>query len=261
MKTSGVPNKAQAESVSRKIAFSALLAAERGTFAEKALNTELSKTAVVAKDRALITELVYGVTRNRTRLDHIIGLYSKKPGKKISLTLRVILRMGIYQLLELDRIPPRAAVNESTLQARRMLTPAVAGMVNGLLRKVSSERNELLREPDDGIHELGNYYSHPEWLVERLICQFGPARTKSILKFNNSRPSLLLRVNTGKISLKNFLALLEKQNISWNKDYPEFDSVELGSLSQPVASIEGFSSGLFLVQDFASQIISGLLEI
>ena len=251
----------QHESISRKIAFTSLKSVENGIFAESAINRELSKTCVSDKDRALITEIVYGVTRNRSHLDHIISLFSNNPSKKISATLRLILRMGIYQLLYLDRIPPRVSVNESALQARRMLDGSIAGMVNGLLRKVSQCREDLLVEPKDNPDEMANFYSHPKWLVKRWVDQYGPEAAKVILRFNNSRSRLLFRVNTQKISLENFLSSLEKQNIRWIKVYPEWNSVELQGLGQPVSSIDGFKQGLFMVQDFASQLIPDLLKL
>lgn len=254
-------NMTQHESISRKIAFTSLKSVEKGVFAESAINRELSRTFVSEKDRALITELVYGVTRNRTHLDHIISLFSNNPSKKISATLRLILRLGIYQLLYLDRMPPRVSVNESTLQARRMLDRSIAGMVNGLLRKVSQSREDLLVEPKENLEEIANYYSHPKWLVKRWVDQYGPEAAKAILRFNNSRSRLLLRVNTQKISLENFLSLLERQNIGWVRDYPEWNSVELQGLGQSVSSIDGFKQGLFMVQDFASQLIPDLLKL
>ena len=236
------------------------MAVEKGTFAETAIDRELSRSNVSGKDRALITELVYGVTRNKSHLDQIISLFLNNPQKKISPTLRLILRMGIYQLLYLDRIPLRAAVNESNLQAKRMLNASMAGLVNGLLRKVSQTRETLLAEPEDNLNQLSNYFSHPEWLVKRWVDEFGVEETKNILRFNNSRSRLLLKINTARISLPDFLTLLERQNISWTKDYPDWDSVELAGFGQPVSSIDGFRKGLFLVQDFASQLIPGLLK-
>ncbi len=257
--TSRNPN--QHESVARKIAFSSLMAVEKGAFAENAIDRELSRSNVTAKDRALITELVYGVTRNKSHLDHILHQFLNNPEKKISPTLRLILRIGIYQLLYLDRIPLRAAVNESNLQARRMLNASMAGLVNGLLRKVSQSRETLLEEPGDNLNDLSNYFSHPKWLVKRWVDEYGVEGAKNILRFNNSRSRLLFRVNTARISLHDFLSLLERQNIGWTKDYPDWDSVELAGFGQPVSSIDGFRQGLFLVQDFASQLIPGLLKI
>ncbi len=249
------------ESPARQLALSALLAVEKGTFAEQAINDGLEKTLVSVKDRALFTELVYGVTRNRIYLDHVVDRFLKKPSKKMSPILRLILRLGSYQIIYLDRIPPRAVVNESTIQAQRLLSGIMAGLVNGVLRKISENREDLKKEPANEANELGKFYSHPEWLVLRWLNEYGPLETTNILRFNNSRPSLVIRVNTNKIPFENFLQNLDRQNIKHGKIYPDFDSIEIRNLGQPVSSIDGYSSGHFLVQDIASQIIPGLLKI
>lgn len=249
------------ESIARKLVFTGLLAVEKGLFAEQAINDALQKTTVSREDRALITELIYGVTRNRIYLDHVISQFLNKPSRKISSALRMILRMGVYQLLYLDRIPVRAVINESTLQARRLLSQAMAGLVNGLLRKVSANISALTNEPLDEVGELCNYYSHPKWLVQRWFEEYGASKTRSILKFNNSRPCLVIRINTGKIPYETFVMRLHEQNIELGNKHPEFNSVEIRSLGKPVSSIKGFKEGYFLVQDIASQIIPGLLKI
>lgn len=249
------------ESPARKLALTALLAVEKGMFAEQAVNEGLEKTSVSIRDRSLFTELVYGVTRNRIYLDHVVDRFLNKPSKKMSPVLRLILRLGSYQIIYLDRIPPRAVVNESTIQAQRLLSRIVAGLVNGVLRKISENREDLKKEPINEANELGKYYSHPEWLVQRWLDECGPLETRNILQFNNSRPSLVIRVNTNKIPFEAFLQTLDKHNIQHGKIYPDFDSIEIRNLGQPVSSIEGYSNGHFLVQDIASQIIPGLLKI
>jgi 16S rRNA (cytosine967-C5)-methyltransferase len=236
------------------------MAVEKGSFAEQAINDALSRPGIPRDDRALMTELVYGVTRNRTYLDSVITRFLNNPSKKISAALRAILRMGIYQLLFLDRIPARAVVHESTLQTHRILGQTMVGLVNGLLRKVSLNTEILIKEPGNDESELSEYYSHPKWLVQTWLDEFGERGTADILKFNNSRPTLTLRVNTNKISFDGFVPRLRSQNIRLGREFPHYNSVEILGLSQPVSSIDGFSEGLFLIQDLASQIIPGLLK-
>ncbi len=253
-------NKQSEESISRKLALSALLTVEKGQYAEQSLNEILHGRVLSREDRNLVTELVYGVTRNRSHLDHIISQFLKNPGKKISHILRNILRMGVYQIIYLDRIPVRAIVNEATLQAKRLLTMSTSGFVNGLLRNVSANSESIRMAPKNSSAELSKYYSHPEWLVKRWFDQYGPDQTVKILEFNNSRPSLVFHANTHKISFGEFLERLKQCGLRIGAIYPEFSSLEITSLGQPVSTVAGFEEGLFLVQDLASQLVPSLLK-
>ncbi len=249
------------ESIARQMAIRCLMAVEKGSFAEQTLIDLLDHINISTLDRSLLTELVYGVTRNKIRLDNVIDQFLNQPSKKISLLLRSILRIGTYQILYLDRMPIRAAVNEATLQAKRLIGEGVSGLVNAVLRKISDNKNSLNNDPAEDVDELSNYYSHPKWLVSRWVHQYGMLTTKKILLHNNSRASLVLRTNTNKISFVKFVESLKSQDISLSREIPEFDSVEISNLGQSVSSIRGFEEGHFLVQDIASQVVPKLLRI
>ncbi len=150
--------------------------------------------AMKSEDKALATQLVYGVTANRTRLDYYTSKFSKIPLKKISPWIMDVLRMGFYQLYFLDKIPASAAVNESVKLARRYGHSASAGFVNGVLRRAAKDGAPAL--PDD----LSVVYSHPRWLVDMWIKDYGKESTVKMLEADNTVPHSYVRANTLKIS-------------------------------------------------------------
>lgn len=156
------------------------------------LKKHLSASDLSGVDKAFATELVYGVVKNRTRLDYIISKYSKQKLKKISIWIINILRMGVYQIIFLDKIPLSAAVNESVKLAKRYGHQASSGFVNGVLRNVG--RNGDVEYPK-GREYYEIYYSHPKWLVDMLFDQYGDD-AKTIIENNNKIPVTTVRVNT-----------------------------------------------------------------
>ena len=150
--------------------------------------------SVKSEDKALATQLVYGVVSNRTRLDYYTSKFSKIPLKKISPWIMDILRMGFYQLYFLDKIPASAAVNESVKLARRYGHSASAGFVNGVLRRAAKDGEPEL--PDD----LSIVHSHPQWLVDMWIKDYDKEITIKMLEANNTVPESYVRANTLKIT-------------------------------------------------------------
>lgn len=163
------------------------------------LKNQLSASDLSGVDRAFATELVYGVVKNRTRLDYIISKYSKQKLKKISDWIINILRMGVYQIIFLDKIPLSAAVNESVKLAKRYGHQASSGFVNGVLRNVG--RNGDVEYPK-GKEYYEIFYSHPKWLVDILFDQYGDD-AKAIIENNNKIPKTTVRVNTLKSNSQN----------------------------------------------------------
>ncbi len=193
-----------------------------------------------ARDAAFLSELVRGVVRNRVRLDYIMAAYSSLRLKKLSPWIVNILRMGIYQLCFMDKVPPSAAVNESVKLARRFGHAASAGFVNALLRTVSVKGEPKL--PDTGVEALSVRYSYPLWMAQRLVKDFGYERAESLMCAGNEEAPLVIRANTLKISpelLEERLGEAVKTRhgvmLTINKGY----SVEM---------LSGFSAGLFTVQ-------------
>ena len=142
----------------REIAMKVIYDVEfNGAYSNMALKKAL-KTDMPKQDKAFISNLVYGVTDRKLTLDYVIGKFSKIKLKKISKYILIILRMGIYQIMFMDKVPTSAAVNESVKLARRYGHGASAGFVNGLLRNVSKTEIEY---PSDKIEYLSVKYSFP----------------------------------------------------------------------------------------------------
>ncbi|MFP4242346.1 MAG: 16S rRNA (cytosine(967)-C(5))-methyltransferase RsmB [Chitinispirillaceae bacterium] len=157
------------------------------------------------RDRRFIFELVFGIVRNRTYIDYCINKFLT--GEKKLDTLRRILQIGVYQILFMDRVPDHAAVNESVKLAKQNRKSAGAsGVVNAVLRNIIKNKHKITL-PDsqkDLLERLSVEFSHPRWMIQRWLKNFGLAKTKKILSFNNQRPSIFLRRRIRNISRQQF---------------------------------------------------------
>jgi 16S rRNA (cytosine967-C5)-methyltransferase len=234
-------------------------AVRSGRYAEEALSEKLDAQCLSREDRALATELAYGVLRWRLRLDSMIARCLDSPKRKLHPRVREILRMAVYQLTLLDRIPDHAAVNEAVNQARSWFGERTAGFVNAVLRTTVRNLDALTTVPDENPQSLAVYYSHPVWLVKQWLDRFGPEGTRGILVHNNSRATLVIRVNRLKTDCDGLVRLLESRGISVTRTIPQPDALLIGSAGAPVRELPGFDEGLFAVQDAASQMVASLL--
>ena len=174
---------------------------------DRILETAFSQGRIDRRDRRFIFEIVYGVIRRRLTLNYMIDqLLATKALKKNS-HLRRILQVGLYQIIYMERVPDHAAVNESVKLAKAdPATRDVAGVVNGVLRKVLADQRApvLPSAKYDLIEHLSIKYSHPRWMVERWLKNFGLAQTKQLLVFNNTKPDIYLRRKIRNLSRQQF---------------------------------------------------------
>ncbi len=203
------------------------------------------------KDRAFITNLVYGTIKAQITIDYIIGCYSKVKIKKISPYILAILRMGIYQIKFMDKIPDSAAVNESVNLAKRYGHKASAGFVNGILRNVL--RNEI-EYPEDELENLSVKYSYPLWLLKRWCEDFGKSFTIDLMESMNKEPEVSLRVNLLKTTPEKLLEVLPDARIS------EISSDMILSDGFDVGNSEGYKKGLFTPQDISASFSARVLN-
>jgi 16S rRNA (cytosine967-C5)-methyltransferase len=195
---------------------------------------------------------VYGVIERRITLDYIIDKLSSLPPSKIERTTRNILRMGLYQLMHLDRIPPHAAINESVALATRK----TAGFVNALLRSYQRRCGELaLPDREDGILPyLSVTYSFPEPLCARFVDIFGAERAERVLAAFSHRPPTTVRVNTLKTDREAVISRFAP-DASPSPISPDGVIIEGAD-----ALRQGLNEGLFFVQDAASQLCVRTLD-
>ena len=232
----------------------ALTALERcardGAWSAAALDVVLRDYALEPRDAGLAARLFLGVLQNDRYLDHYIDLYCQS---KTEPRLRQILRLGAYQLLFLDKIPPHAAVSETVELCREAKLDRAASLVNAVLRRLAENREVLPPIPGQGSAEyLAIRYSHPRWLAERLISVRGYAFTEGFFAANNESSGLCIQVNRLSVSPETYERALERQGIS----FEHFDALP-GCLELPggkVTELPGFEEGLFYVQDRAARV-------
>ncbi len=236
------------KTTARSCALEILLKCEsEGGYSNLALDNALDKAALSISDRALVTELVFGVIERRITLDYYLSKLSSNKLSKIEPRVLCLIRLGIYQLAFLDRVPSYAAVNESVSLAPKR----AKGFVNAILR--SFMRLEGLPElPDDPIERLSVKYSYPTDLCKLFCSEFGEKRAESLLDAMNSRPTATLRVNTLKADRDSVIAYLEKEGIEAKA--ARLSPVGVVTGKGAVAKLKGFKEGRFFVQDEASQI-------
>lgn len=250
------------ESPARRLALKILGDVRKGAFAENALDRRLrSEPDLSRQDRTLTTELVYGVLRWKTRLDRILERCSDRPLKKIQPSIGEILRIALYQIFLLDRVPDHAAVNQAVIQARRSSGPPGGAFVNAVLRKAARSRQTVDPAPGDDAQSLADYYAHPLWLVERWIDEFSLASTQRVLHMNNSPALLVIRANTLKCTRDELRGLLEADGIETEFIDCAPDALTLSHIGRPVHSLPGYRDGMFVVQDPASQMIAPMLRV
>lgn len=223
------------------------------------IETVLYGSALAANDRQLAVMLVQGVLRQLQYLDAVIGRFSKVPLAKMKPLTRMALRVGVYQLIFLDRIPDSAAVNETVKVLKKERQPPwIINFVNGVLRTVVRSRESL--PPPDGKDEKGNpFLNHPEWLVRRWQAQYGSETTGRICRVNNREPVLVIRTNTLKTTSAELARLLTDSGCEVQPGQYAPHSLVLHSLPGPVAALPGYEEGLFHVQDEAAQLAGMLL--
>jgi len=169
-----------------------------GAYLSLALRYGMDRRSLDARDRALVTELSYGVQRHRGRMDFVIAAFSRRPPGELDPGVLDVLRLGMYQLTDM-RIPQHAAVNESVSLARRLLGRGAASYVNAVMRSACRDMDRLSWPSREEFPSfLETLYSHPRWLVEYLLCLLGPEAAEDLCAANNAVPDLALRVNPAK---------------------------------------------------------------
>ena len=208
------------------------------------------------RDRRLVTELVYGVLRNRGLLDFYIAQLSRRPLRRLDQVILWILRVGLYQT-EFLRVPDRAAVHEAVSLCRWFRKSSAAGFVNAVLRHFLRKKPVL--PAGSSPHALAIGYSHPEWLVQRYLTRYGLSQTEALLKRNNQPPLPSLWVNVFKTDLESFCERLNQEAIDF-QTYPNLPNCLL--IHSPTFSQHDLyraNYGFFM--DVASQEIAYLAKV
>ena len=220
------------------------------SYLDKVLDAELRSPELSDPDKGLLSELVYGVLRWQNKLDWILNGFSHGNFAKSEINVKNTLRVALYQVLFLERIPHAAAVNEGVEFIKRIRGEKPAGLVNAVLRNIIRNM-EGIRYPDpaeDQTQYLAVFYSHPLWMVKRWTERFGAEEATALLTANNERPHLSLRVNQLKTDRSSFLKLLQQMQVQASPSRFLDLFVRARGLSR-IGQMEAFRNGLFTVQD------------
>lgn len=223
-----------------------------GAWADAALKAQLARDQLSPQDAALCSRMVYGVTQNRLLLDFYLAAYCSQKPDHLQPPLLDILRLGAYQILFLDMVPDRAAVSEAVELAKRSGRGQAAGLVNAVLRKLSQNKNALPSIPDrDEVKFLSIRYSHPKWLVKRLLELLGRGETEAFLAADNTAAPLTVQVNPLKTTQEKLTAELEALGVRVTPHVWVPGCLELSGTGD-LTALEPFRVGHFLVQDGAA---------
>ena len=227
-----------------------------GAWADAALKAQLQRDGVSGADAALCSRIVYGVMQNQLLLDHYLSAFCTQRLDHLQPPLAEILRLGAYQILYLDKVPDHAAVSESVNLAKRFKRAQAAGLVNAVLRKLSQNKNNLPEIPTrDDIRYLSVRYSHPRWLVKKLLPILGREELEQFLAANNSVAPLTIQVNPLKATEEALISDLEAAGVNLKKHSWVPGCLELTGTGD-LTELEPFQRGEFMVQDPAASLVA-----
>lgn len=233
----------------RTTALSALIACRKqGAWADGVLKEYIVRDHLDKRDAALASRLCYGVLQNRMLLDHYIGCCLAGSMNKLHPVTLDILRLGMYQILLMDKIPVSAAVNEAVEQGKKYVNRGAAGLINGVLRRAGREKDSLPR-PDS----LAVRYSHPQDLVDLLADSVGQEGLEALLASHNAAPETVIQANPLVTDAETVQSALEEAGASLTP-HPWLDNAWLATGTGSLENLLLFQQGGFFVQDPAARL-------
>lgn len=222
------------------------------------LNKVIEKNELNQKDVGLLTELTYGTLQRRMTLDYFLEPFIKD-NRKLERWVLYLLRITLYQMVFLDKIPDRAAIFEAVEIAKKRGHKGISGMVNGVLRNVQRQGLPSLDKITDPIERLSIETSHPAWLVHRWVNQLGFEKAKKMCEINLTAPLQTARVNLTKTTREECLDILRAQgfNVEPSPIIPEAVKCLKGNLAASTA----FKDGLLTIQDESSMLAAYALNV
>lgn len=241
----------------RDAALSILYAVENNqAYSNLLLNKTMDSYGIAAKNKGLLTEITYGTLQYQMTLDYYLAPFIKG---KLEPWVRTLLRLSLYQIIYLDRIPFHAVVNEAVEIAKRRGHGGIASVVNGILRSVQRSGVRSFNEIADPIEKISIETSHPAWMIKRWSEQFGMQTAREMAIENNKAPLQTVRVNTARTSPAEVIDMLEAEGLSAtpSKIIPECLVVTGG---QPVRT-QAFEKGFIAIQDESSMLPAYALQV
>jgi 16S rRNA (cytosine967-C5)-methyltransferase len=244
----------------RKLAWEILQRVESGAFADAVLGHDLGRARLDARDQGLVTRIVYGTIAWQRYLDYLLGAFSRRSVASLDPPVRVLLRMGLFQIAKLTRVPAFAVVDTTVELAKHHRHGSAAGLVNAVLRRAAREWQSvpLPARERDAVEHLGVRLSHPHWLVRRWISELGEREAEDLLASNNEEAPTVLRVNLRRTSRAALVEELERAGYSAEATRWSPAGVHISPGGFP-SSIPGHAEGRFSVQGEASQLVALML--
>lgn len=245
----------------RNTALNVLMKIEQdNAYSNIALNNAIRENKLSGVDSSFVSALVYGVLERKITLDYIIKQYSKIPLRKIEIKTKMILRLGILQLIFMDKIPESAAVNESVNLAKKHKLQKSSGFINGILRSITrSEEKYKLPDKSDKVLYYSVKYSAPQELVKLWINSYGELNTEQLLKSLGGRPKICARVNTLKNDKNSLIAELAKENVK-AEEIPFLENAVSLTETGSIERLSAYKSGKLHIQDSSSQLCVDFLS-
>ena len=245
----------------RALAFSVLQRVEeQGAYSDVALDAALRACRDLdERERALATQLVYGVLRQRGCIDHVLRRCCRQPLERLETAVLLLLRLGAYQLFYLDRVPQRAAVHTTVELARRLGLERATGLINAVLRAAIRRCDEInWPDPAAGAEQMAVSCSLPLWLARRWLRQYDGETAVALARSQSKEPPVTLRVNTITTSRDEVLAILAQAGVDARACRYAAEGVVLGG---GVAALRQLDPAWYQVQDEASMLIAPLLQV
>ncbi len=238
--------------MARFAAYKLISRVEDNAYSNIALDGEFKQSSLSERDKAFAARLFYGVCERKLTLDHIISAYSSRKLRDMDKQVRIVLEMGVYQLLYMD-VPDSAAVNESVTLCKKLKKASASGMVNGILRSFIRDGKRLPEVKGSSYKKMSVEYSCPEELVKRIAEGYGEDNARLLLSSALEPSVCTLRVNTLKMTAKELAQSLEKRGIGAEPS-AEYENAVICTGLRSVDSDEDFIAGNYHVQDISSQL-------
>ncbi len=240
----------------RKIALNALLQVRQSAYSNITLNKILTEADLSKDDKSLATALFYGVLDRTITLDYVLSKHIKSSLKKVSPFALETLRIALYQIMFMDKIPDSAAVNEAVKLIKNSKAKHMSGFVNGVLRNILRDGVQIPQGSD--VASLMVRYSCPEWIINSFINDYGMEDTVNLLESSLLAPPTTLRVNTLNTDINSLINNLLQENINAIPAKIENSLEIVGGID--VTKSSAYKQGCFHVQDIASQTVVNILS-